>query len=233
MKTVLVTGGSRGIGAQTVRLFAEKGWTVLLNYCKSKQQAEDLQKELIEKGFDVHLLYADLSRPDDVDKMFDTNNRFYHKLDVLVNNAGKALYQQIQDVTLQQYDEVMAVNCRAPFLSCQKASELFLKQGYGSIVNLSSIWGLKGARCESVYSMSKFALIGLTLSLHEEIGDFVNVNCVCPSVVATEMCSHLTDEELTTFLDENGGKLLRPVEVAKAIYDVATSGESGKIIEIK
>ena len=233
MKTVLVTGGSRGIGAQTVRLFAEKGWTVLLNYCKSKQQAEDLQKELIEKGFDVHLLYADFSRPDDVDKMFDTINRFYHKLDVLVNNAGKALYQQIQDVTLQQYDEVMAVNCRAPFLCCQKASELFLKQGYGSIVNLSSIWGLKGASCESVYSMSKFALIGLTLSLHEEIGDFVNVNCVCPSVVATEMCSHLTDEELTTFLDENGGKLLRPVEVAQAIYDVATSGESGKIIEIK
>ena len=233
MKTVLITGASRGIGAETAKEFAKNGWTVLINYNKSQSQVQELQRQLTNLGCDVHLMQADLSNPCQVEQMFEKINKLFHRLDVLVNNAGQSLYSQLQDVTVLQFDQLMAVNARAPFLCSQKAVDLFLKQGSGAIVNVSSIWGLQGASCESVYSMSKFALIGLTLSLHEEIGDFVNVNCVCPSIVATDMCAHLTDEELTAFLDEHCGRILKAEEVAKSIYEVATTDQSGRIIEIK
>lgn len=115
MKIVLITGASRGIGAETARVFAENGFTVLINYNKSGQNARLLQDSLVQRGYDAHLLRADVSDTAQVKKMFAEIQRFYKKLDVVVNNAGVALYSQIQDVTDSQYDEVMKVNCKGMF----------------------------------------------------------------------------------------------------------------------
>ncbi|MBR2974585.1 MAG: SDR family NAD(P)-dependent oxidoreductase [Clostridia bacterium] len=166
MKTVLITGASRGIGAETAVKFAKQGYTVFINYNRSQQQAEQLKQQLNEMGLDAHLLKADVSNEQQVKQMFDYVKRYAKKLDVLVLNAGVGLHQQVQDVSIQQYDSVMDVNAKGAFLCAKYAVPLMLDKFAGSIVAVSSIWGLQGASCESVYSMSKFALVGLAMSLH-------------------------------------------------------------------
>ncbi len=231
MKTVLITGASRGIGAETVRAFAEKGYTVIANYNKSHDKAVALRDEIVSRGLDVHIFQADVSDSSQVEKMFCHIKRFYKKLDVVVNNAGVALYRQIQDTTDSQFERVMGVNCKGAFLVSREATKLFLERMQGSIVNISSVWGLRGASCESVYSMSKFAIVGLTLSLHEELNDCgINVNCVCPPIVETEMTANLSIEDKEEFSKKFGVPILDAVSVAQKILEVAESDESGNIV---
>lgn len=231
MKTVLITGASRGIGAETVRAFAEKGYTVIANYNKSHDKAVALRDEMVSRGLDVHIFQADVSDSSQVEKMFCHIKRFYKKLDVVVNNAGVALYRQIQDTTDSQFERVMGVNCKGAFLVSREATKLFLERMQGSIVNISSVWGLRGASCESVYSMSKFAIVGLTLSLHEELNDCgINVNCVCPPIVKTEMTANLSIEDKEEFSKKFGVPILDAVSVAQKILEVAESDESGNIV---
>ncbi|HIT77255.1 MAG TPA: SDR family NAD(P)-dependent oxidoreductase [Candidatus Limihabitans stercoravium] len=231
MKTVLITGASRGIGAETVRAFAEKGYTVIANYNKSHDKAVALRDEMVSRGLDVHIFQADVSDSSQVEKMFCHIKRFYKKLDVVVNNAGVALYRQIQDTTDSQFERVMGVNCKGAFLVSREATKLFLERMQGSIVNISSVWGLRGASCESVYSMSKFAIVGLTLSLHEELNDCgINVNCVCPPIVETEMTANLSIEDKEEFSKKFGIPILDAVSVAQKILEVAESDESGNIV---
>lgn len=231
MKTVLITGASRGIGAETVRAFAEKGYTVIANYNKSHDKAVALRDEMVSRGLDVHIFQADVSDSSQVEKMFCHIKRFYKKLDVVVNNAGVALYRQIQDTTDSQFERVMGVNCKGAFLVSREATKLFLERMQGSIVNVSSVWGLRGASCESVYSMSKFAIVGLTLSLHEELNDCgINVNCVCPPIVETEMTANLSIEDKEEFSKKFGVPILDAVSVAQKILEVAESDESGNIV---
>ena len=231
MKTVLITGASRGIGAETVRAFAEKGYTVIANYNTSHDKAVALRDEMVSRGLDVHIYQADVSDSSQVEKMFCHIKRFYKKLDVVVNNAGVALYRQIQDTTDSQFERVMGVNCKGAFLVSREATKLFLERMQGSIVNISSVWGLRGASCESVYSMSKFAIVGLTLSLHEELNDCgINVNCVCPPIVETEMTANLSIEDKEEFSKKFGVPILDAVSVAQKILEVAESDESGNIV---
>ena len=191
MKTVLITGASRGIGAETARQFAKLGYTVFINYNASQREAQQLKEQLNAIGQDAHLIQADVTCETQVQQMFAYVKKYAKKLDVLVLNAGVALQQQIQDVTLDQSNKVMDVNAKGAFLCAKHAVPLMLDRCSGSIVTVSSIWGQKGASCESVYSMSKFALVGLTLSLHEELNDSgICVNCVCPPIVDTQMTQH-------------------------------------------
>ena len=231
MKTVLITGASRGIGADTARKFAEQGYTVFINYNQSEGCAQQLKTELNERGLDAHLLQADVSNELQVDKMFDHVKKYAKKLDVLVLNAGVGLYEQVQNVTADQYDKVMDINAKGAFLCAKHAVPLMLDRCAGSIVAVSSIWGIQGASCESVYSMSKFALVGLTLSLHEELCESgINVNCVCPPMVETQMTEHLTEQDKQDFCNQHNQPILSPSQVAQTIFDVATSGESGQVI---
>ena len=231
MKVVLITGGSRGIGAATVRKFATKHCTVILNYYKSEVQAEQLKRSLVESGCDVHCYKADVSDPLQVTAMFEFVAKYFKKLDVLVNNAGIALTKQLQDVTLQEFDAVMNTNAKAAFLCCQQALPLLRKSDSPSIVNVSSIWGVEGASCESVYSMSKFAVVGLTKSLAEELKPLgVRVNCICPPIVTTDMSSNLSSEDVAAFCREHKTHAYAPEEVANDVYTLATGKHTGIII---
>ena len=233
MKTVLVTGGARGIGAEITKIFARNGYTVLLNYFKSEDQAKALQQILRDENCDVHLFQCDVTKEDQVKEMFERISKLFHRLDVLVNNAGVALHKQVQETSTQQYDFVMDVNCRGTFYCCKYAVNIFLNQDFGNIVNMSSIWGIKGASCESVYAMSKHAIVGLTLSLHEELySSGVCVNCVCPGIVATDMCKHLTDEDIKLFSATYGAKVVFPDKVAQKIFEIVAEQDSGKIVEV-
>ena len=232
MKVALVTGGSRGIGAETVKYFARNGYTVILNYHRSMQEANDLKRQMEQEGCGVHLYKANVADPVQVMAMFYFVKHYFKRLDVLVNNAGISLSAMCRDVTIDDYDAVMNTNARGTFF-CAKHALPIMTSG-ASIVNVSSIWGLQGASCESVYSMSKFAVVGLTKSLALELQHMgISVNCICPPIVATDMCADLTAQDIAEFTERTGTTVYTPSQVAEQIFKLATSGETGQILQLK
>ncbi len=232
MKVALITGASRGIGAATARAFAAENYTVLINWHNSESAALGLKEELLRCGCNAHLYRADVSNAAEVAEMFAWIEHYFKHLDVLVNNAGVALSALCQDVSESDFDRVMDVNAKGAFLCCQRAIPLFLKQGGGSIINVSSIWGVRGASCESVYSMSKHALVGLTKSLAEELSySGVRVNCVCPPMVLTDMCANFTQNDIDEFCRDNKVSVFTAEAVAQDILRLATGKDSGVILQ--
>ncbi|MBO5782947.1 MAG: SDR family oxidoreductase [Clostridia bacterium] len=210
MKQVLITGGVRGIGLATARIFAQKGYAVAVCYSSDERSADQAKAE----GFRV--LKADVSNENDVKKLFQEIGN----IDVLVNNAGISLVKQLQDTTLADWNKVFSVNVTGAYLCSRYALEGMLKKGRGCIVNISSIWGMVGGSCEVAYSASKAALIGFTKALAKEVGYAgVRVNCVAPGAIATKMNDCFSQEQLAALAEEIPcGRLGKSEEVAAAIY---------------
>ena len=209
MKTVLVTGGVRGIGKGIATAFLKKGYRVCVTYSQDEESAELAKKE----GFEVYK--ADVSMEADVASLFAKVG----KVDVLVNNAGVALLKQIQDVTYEEFQRLMSVNVGGAFLCAREAAKGMIDRREGLIVNISSVWGEVGGSCESVYSASKAALIGFTKALAKELGwSGVRVNCVSPGMIATRMNEQFTVDELQAIQEEIPmGRIGSVEDVAKAV----------------
>ncbi len=196
VRRVLITGGSRGIGAAAVRRFYEQGWQVTFCYLHSQQAAKQLEQEL--PG--VVAVKADVTDPQQVAALFDS----FTGLDALVCNAGIALPQMLlTDTSLADYQRVMNGNMQSTFLCCQKAAEIMVRQHSGAIVTVSSVWGQVGGSCETAYSASKGAVISFSKALAKELGPSgVRVNCICPGVIDTDMNAHLSCEDQQQLADE-------------------------------
>ena len=209
MKTVLVTGGVRGIGLGIALAFLEKGYRVCVTYSQDEESANKA------KALGLEVYRADVSREEDVLSVFLR----LKSLDVLVNNAGIALVKQIQDVTYEEFQKVMSVNVGGAFLCSRQAAKLMISRRSGLIVNISSVWGEVGASCESVYSASKAALIGFTKALAKELGySGVRVNTVSPGVIDTAMNACFSLEEKAALVEEIPvGRMGTPQDVARAV----------------
>lgn len=230
-KNVLITGGSRGIGAAAATYFSKQGYRVICTYNNSADAAIALQSKLNSQGGDVHLIRCDLSDQSQIDKLFE-RLAIFRKLDVVVNNAGVSFSGTVQDVKEQNVEYMWQVNALAAYSVCRHAYPLFCRADSPSVVNVSSIWGVQGASCEVGYSMTKHALVGLTLSLAKEWADSgICVNCICPPIVETDMCAHLTDNDKQSFCHENNCSVYTADQVAADIFALATGGCSGTVVK--
>lgn len=217
MKKVLITGGATGIGKAAAVLFAQKGYDVFITYNKTLPDFDGITS-----------IKCDLEKLDDIKHLFSTAGR----PDILVNNAGVSLIKQINDTTERDYDLINNVNSKACFFCCKEAARLMLKSHSGAIINISSMWGQTGASCETAYSMSKAAVIGLTKALAQELAPSgITVNCVCPGIIDTRMNSAFDKAELEAEVPL--GRLGSPSEVAEAILFLAESSYiTGQVLGI-
>lgn len=220
MKTVLITGASRGIGAETARLFAQKGWAVAVNYRNSREAAEELVSEIRKNGGTALAIPADVGDPEQVEALFQIAERELGQIEALVNNAGIAQQKLFTDLTDEDWDELFRVDVKGVFLCCRRALPAMIRRHRGVIVNISSMWGQVGASCEVHYSAAKAAVIGLTRALAKEVGPSgIRVNCIAPGVIRTEMNGNLTPETLEALKEETPLELLGdPADVAKAAW---------------
>jgi len=224
-KHVLITGASRGIGAAAARLFAREGWDVSLNYSSSRDSALALARELSGLGVKAVPIQADVSLPEQAERMVREAESALGPLDAVICNAGAALPQQLlTDTTQEQWRRVMGVDLDGVFYTLRAAIPGLVRRKRGSIVTVSSMWGVTGGSCEVPYSAAKAGVIGLTKALAKELGPSnIRVNCVAPGVVDTDMNGHLTSEDLAALAEETPlGRTGRPEEIAQAIYFLAS-----------
>lgn len=228
MKTVLITGASRGIGRATAIKFAENGYNVIINYNKSEKKAIALQKELTKFDIRTLLVKADIGDEKQVKSMIETAKKTFGTIDVLVNNAGIALKKQIQDYKLAEVQKMFDVNTIGAILVSREVAKLMISEKSGKIVNISSIWGKVGGSMESVYSASKGAIISFTLALAKELAPSnINVNCVCPGVTNTDMMkdySALDKKELASSTPLN--RLGKAEDTANAVFFLSSDDAS-------
>ncbi len=235
MKTVLVTGGTKGIGKAIALEFLKQGCEVVLNYNSDERSALSTQEEFNMFGYCPVLMRADVSDEGQVRAMFKEFFSIYDKLDILVNNAGISLVRVIQDTTLSDWNKIFAVNTTSAFLCSRAVADRMICNGGGCIINISSIWGEVGASCETAYSASKGALIAFTKALAKELAPSkVRVNCVSPGVIDTQMNSDLTGEEMEQLISQiPSGRIGYPEDVAKAcLYLSEADYVTGEVLSV-
>ncbi|MBQ7011272.1 MAG: SDR family oxidoreductase [Clostridia bacterium] len=231
MKKVLITGGTRGIGLECVKLFAENGYDTAVIYRSREEAAVKLNKE-----YGTACYKCNLSDREALERTVEEILRdFPDGFDVLVNNAGISLRKMICDTTNEDWDRMMAVSLTAPFVLTKSLSPFMIRRGQGRIINISSVWGEHGASCEVAYSAAKAGLIGLTKASAKELGPSgVLVNCVCPGVIDTEMNSELGADDRASLCDEIPlGRFGSAMEVAECVFFLAENSSSyitGQII---
>ncbi|MGI6006428.1 MAG: elongation factor P 5-aminopentanone reductase [Ruminococcus sp.] len=225
-KTVLITGASRGIGEACARLFARNGYRMILNCHNNSTRLKEL-KENLENEFSIQCMISAGNAGDEsyVERLFQETEAFCGSLDILINNAGIAHMGLLQDMTLAEWNRVINTNLTSQFLCCRKAIPLMLKEHSGSIVNISSVWGIHGAACEAAYSASKGGVNAFTRALARELApSHIRVNAVAFGAVDTDMNSMLSREEKQALCDEIPlERMGTPEEGAEFVYDVAVN----------
>ena len=224
-KVVLVTGSSRGIGKATIIEFASKGYNVVINYINNSDDALEL-KRFVEEKYNVKALAikCDVSNEQEVKEMISQIINEFGKIDVLINNAGIAIDKEFEDRTVEDWQLTLNTNLIAPFIVSKYVGYEMLKNKNGKIINISSTNGINSFFPTSVdYDASKAALINLTHNLAIQFAPYINVNCVAPGWVNTDMNKELPKE----LIEEEIGKIYKrrfaePNEIARVVYFLAS-----------
>ncbi|SFT93799.1 NAD(P)-dependent dehydrogenase, short-chain alcohol dehydrogenase family [Actinopolyspora lacussalsi subsp. righensis] len=231
-KSCVITGSAHGIGKATAERFAREGARLVLSDVDTPA-LQELGQRLASSGSDVHTITGDVADPSDARRMIDRAKNSYGRLDVLVANAGVLPLTRITDATVEDWDQVMAVDGRGMFLTCKYAIEAMLSTHSGSIVCLSSISGLAGQDGQSTYGPAKFVASGLTMHLAVEWAKHgIRVNAVAPGTIKTERVDRLPHEpggsEYLSEIEQRHpiGRLGSPEEVSAAISFLASDEAS-------
>ena len=206
MKIALITGGATGIGKATAILLKQNGYDVYITYNKT------------EPNYKVNAIKCNLENIDEIESTVESIGR----IDLLVNNAGVSIIKMINDITAEDYEKMTAVNERAVYFASKFAALKMIREQSGAIINISSMWGQVGASCETLYSMTKAGVIGLTKALAKELAPSnITVNCIAPGIIDTRMNNMFDAEELKEEVPL--GRLGTPEEIAKAVLFFAES----------
>lgn len=224
-KTIFITGGSRGIGEALVKKCAGK-YNVAFTYNRSKERAQKLQNELNSVHGGVFAVFCDVSDAQSVSAAVAAVKKRFGKIDILVNDAGIAKSGLFIDTTIDDWHEMFSVNVDGVFNVTKAVLPDMLLRSNGSIVNVSSVWGVKGASMEVAYSATKAAVIGFTKAFAKEVAPMgVRVNAVAPGAISTDMMKVYSDSDVQDLCDNSIplSRLGTPDEVADAILYLANA----------
>ena len=236
-KTALVTGGSRGIGRQICLDLAREGYNVIINYNKSEDRAKKIKEKLNAESINCEIFKADVSKSEEVKRMFEFCIEKYKTLDLLVNNAGISFEGLITDMEEKDWDNIVSNNLKSVFLCSKEALKIMISEHKGKIINMSSMWGVTGGSCEVAYSASKAGVIGFTKALAKEVGPSgINVNAIAPGVIMTDMMNDFTEDDIRVLKDETPlMELGNPKDISNAVLFLASEKSdfiTGQIIGV-
>jgi 3-oxoacyl-[acyl-carrier protein] reductase len=225
-KVMVITGASRGIGAEIALSAASKGYITVINYNNSQKNAEELCQRIKNFGGECIAVKADISNSNDVNVLYEKSMSLTGNVDVLVNNAGISSFSLFTDINEDLWDRTFDVNVKGNFLVSRAYIPNMVHRKNGKIINISSIWGICGSSCEVHYSASKAAIIGMTKALAKELGPSgITVNCIAPGIIDTEMNSAVSKEDMQTLIDETPiQRIGTPSDVAKLVLFLASDG---------
>ena len=235
MKQVaLVTGSSRGIGRGIALQLAREGWDICVNYIQHREAAEDVVSQIRTLGRDAIAVQADVADGQTVFAMVKTAEEQLGPISLLVNNAGVAGQALFQDITDEMWNRYMGVNLGGARNTIRAVLPHMLHEKAGCIVNISSMWGLRGASCEVTYACTKAALIALTRSLALELApSHIRVNCVAPGVIDTDMVQVLGQDVLEELAQQTPlGRLGTPADIAHAVAFFASDKASFLTVQV-
>lgn len=234
-KVVIVTGGSRGIGKTIVEELSKEGYKVILNYNKSEKSAIEIQKKLKEIGINIEIFKADVSKREEVQELIKFVINKYKKIDVLINNAGIDQAKLFTEITDEDWYNIINTNLTSIFYTTQETVKYMLEKKEGCIINMSSIWGIIGASCESHYAISKAGIDAMTKSLAKELGPSnIRINSIAPGIIDTDMNKNLSKEDIKDLEQEIPlGRIGKTIDVARCVkWIINDEYTTGQIISI-
>lgn len=234
-KVIIVTGGSRGIGAAMVKVLANEGYQVVLNYNQSKKMAENIKQELQEQGKEIDIFKADVSKREEVKELIKFVIEKYAKVDVLVNNAGIAQEKLFTQITDEDWNTMIQMNLNSVFYCTQEVVPYMIASQKGTIINISSIWGVTGGSCEVHYSVAKAGIDGMTKALAKELGpSHIRVNSIAPGAIDTDMNKNVTQEEWEELKQEIPLESIgKAIDIAKCVkWLVEDEYTTGQVISV-
>ena len=227
-KCAFITGASGGIGKAIALRLAADGFDIAACYHSDENGANELKNELEKLGVNHRIYKADVSDYACMKEIFEDAIGYFGGIDVLVNNAGMAQQKLFTDISEEEFDRICAVNFKSVYICCKFAVPDMVSRKAGKIINISSMWGVSGASCETIYSATKAAVIGLTKALGKELAPSnIQVNCIAPGAIDTKMNSILSDEDKAAFADEiPAGRFGSPDEIAGIVSFLAGKDSS-------
>lgn len=234
-KIILVTGASRGIGRAIAKLLAENNYTVIANYNKSFNEAKSLRDELNEKNIKIDIFKADVSKRDEVKELINFVLSKYGRIDVLINNAGIAQEKLFQDITDEDWNNVINTNLYSVFCVTQEAIQNMIQNKSGLIINISSIYSVAGGSLACAYSASKAGIDGITKALAKELGPSnIRINSIAPGVIDTDMNNYLTKKDIEDIKSQSSlQRIGNGIDIARCIlWLVEDEFTTGQIISI-
>lgn len=228
---ILITGASRGIGRMLAKSLAKKGNYIIANYNKSEEQAKLLKAE----NENIDLYKADVSKREEVQGLVQYAIEKYGQIDVLINNAGISETKIFTEVTDEEWMKMINNNLYSVFCVTQEVLPYMINKKQGLIINISSVWGLVGASCESIYSVTKAGVDAMTKSLAKELGPSnIRVNSIAPGIIDTEMNNNLSKEDMENIKNEIPlERIGKTIDVSKCVEWLITDEyTTGQIISI-
>ena len=234
-KVVVITGGSRGIGAEIVKKLAGDKYRVILNYNKSEKEAKKIKEDLQKNNINIEIFKADVSKRKEVKELIDFVINKFGKIDVLINNAGISQAKLFTDLTDEDWNNMIQTNLTSVFYCTQEAIKNMISRKEGLIINISSIWGVTGSSCEVHYSVAKAGIDGMTKALAKEVGPSnIRVNSIAPGIIDTDMNKAYTDEEIKDIIEDIPlNKIGKKVDIARCVeWLIEDEYTTGQVISI-